>query len=664
MHFIGMLAFHLPIPLAYDIPITLVSIVPAIVASAIALWTVRHGDPGVKMLLVSAVVMGAGISIMHYTGMAAMKMQPSIAYDPLLFALSVTIAIVASLAALKIILILHTYRSSANIIWLKLGSAAVMAVAITGMHYTGMAAANFSPNSMCLASPDGLSGVWMALLIAAVSLMVMLMTLVVSIIDARLGDQNARMAEQLKLSNNELVQAEHDRRIQMNALAEANVRMMLFHATMEDLRQVNTNFAEVDDDFSRSILGSAMEMTGARYGAIGLFNKNGVLQKFLTQGISEEERKKIGPYPTGKGLLEAFYRESKVVRVERISDDPRSCGFPPGHPPMTSLLGVPLVVNGLTKGVIYLSDKHGSEAFTGNDEMLMDLLAGEIVSVLKRSELMASLRDSNAQTQLLLSQLQQRNDENNMLIYSVSHDLRSPLVNLQGFSKELVAVSADIRGLITSDGVPAEIQKRGLGLIDSDMKESINFIQAGVARLSNIIDAMLRLARAGKVEYHWTEVDTGLIVKRIVDSMQAVSGERGAAFTVSDLPPVWGDATAVDQIFANLIGNALNYLDPKRPGLIEIGWQADADSHADTHASMHTYYVRDNGLGMSELALGKLFQIFQRFHPDQAKGEGVGLSIVRRMVERHNGKIWAESSVGVGTTFFISLPIQTTEEAV
>ncbi len=266
---------------------------------------------------------------------------------------------------------------------------------------------------------------------------------------------------------------------------------------------------------------------------------------------------------------------------------------------------------------------------------------------------------SNAQAQLLLSQLRQINEENNMLVYSVSHDLRSPLVNLQGFSKELVTVSADLRGLLTSDGVPAEIQKRGIGMIDIDMQESINFILAGVTRLSNIIDAMLRLSRAGKVEYYWSEVDTGLVVQRIVDSMQAVAGERGAAVTVSDLPPVWGDATAIEQIFANLIGNALNYLDPKRPGLIEIGWQADADNNA----FMHTYYVRDNGLGMSEAAKGKLFQIFQRFHPDKAKGEGVGLSIVRKMVERHSGKIWVESHEGVGTTFFISLPIQAMEEA-
>lgn len=271
----------------------------------------------------------------------------------------------------------------------------------------------------------------------------------------------------------------------------------------------------------------------------------------------------------------------------------------------------------------------------------------------------ADLEANNAQTQFFLSQLQQRNDENNMLVYSVSHDLRSPLVNLQGFSKELVAVAEDLRGLVTGDSVPAEVQKRGLVLIDSDMQGCIKFIQAGVIRLSGIIDALLRLSRAGRVEYQWTEVDAGRVVKRIMDSMQSIAHERGAALSAGDLPSLWGDATAVEQIFANLIGNALNYLDPKRPGIIEIGCIPDNDANA----SLRTYYVRDNGLGMSEAAKGKLFQIFQRFHPDKAKGEGVGLSIVRRMVERHGGKIWVESREGEGATFFVSLPIHAMEAA-
>ncbi|RFC33932.1 MAG: PAS domain S-box-containing protein [Candidatus Nitrotoga sp. SPKER] len=205
MHFIGMLAFHLPIPLAYDIPLTLASIIPAIAASAIALWTVRNGHQNAQTTFVAAIVIGSGISVMHYMGMAALKMQPSIEYTPLLTVLSVMIAIAASLAALKIIFTLNSNPGPKSITLLKAASAALMATAISGMHYTGMAAANFPINGMCRSSPQDLSSGWMAVLIGGGSLMLMLTTLLISIFDARLADQNSRMVKQFKEINSELL---------------------------------------------------------------------------------------------------------------------------------------------------------------------------------------------------------------------------------------------------------------------------------------------------------------------------------------------------------------------------------------------------------------------------------------------------------------------------
>jgi signal transduction histidine kinase len=124
------------------------------------------------------------------------------------------------------------------------------------------------------------------------------------------------------------------------------------------------------------------------------------------------------------------------------------------------------------------------------------------------------------------------------------------------------------------------------------------------------------------------------------------------------LPPAWGDPTAVEQIFANLIGNALNYLDPKRPGVIEVGDQNHAGGcKTPGDSAFHTYYVKDNGLGIPDAYRPKIFQAFQRLHAQVAKGEGIGLVMVRRMVERHGGRIWLESAEGVGSTFFVTLPI-------
>jgi signal transduction histidine kinase len=181
------------------------------------------------------------------------------------------------------------------------------------------------------------------------------------------------------------------------------------------------------------------------------------------------------------------------------------------------------------------------------------------------------------------------------------------------------------------------------------MAKSVGFIQAAVLRLSGIIYALLRLSRAGRVEYRWETVGVIQVVRQIVGASQVTMAERGATVQVSDLPPVWGDRTAVEQAFANLVGNALTYLDPARPCTIEIGVLDDG-------AAARTYFVRDNGLGIAEEHRKKIFQAFKRAHPGVGSGEGLGLAIVSRVVERHRRKVWVESRPGEGSTFYVTLP--------
>jgi diguanylate cyclase (GGDEF)-like protein len=209
MHFIGMLAFKLPIDLGYDIGITLLSLLTGILSSGFALWLVSQPRLPLWQLAFGALIMGAGISAMHYTGMAAMRMHPGIDYDPTLFGASLLIAVVASGAALWIAFHLRQHTPYVRLI--RGGAAMIMGIAIVGMHYTGMAAARFADGSFCGAAVDGLNGKGLDNLVLITTLAVLSIALLTSILDARLEARTAGLAQSLTEANRELMQlALHD----------------------------------------------------------------------------------------------------------------------------------------------------------------------------------------------------------------------------------------------------------------------------------------------------------------------------------------------------------------------------------------------------------------------------------------------------------------------
>ena len=251
----------------------------------------------------------------------------------------------------------------------------------------------------------------------------------------------------------------------------------------------------------------------------------------------------------------------------------------------------------------------------------------------------------------MASALREREQENEMFIYSVSHDLRSPLVNLQGFSEELSLSCRELRAALDASDAALGPART---ILDRDIPDSVKYIRTSVTRLSGIIDALLRLSRAGRVEYQIRPVDVNLKVGRVVEALAGAVKARKAEVIVGDLPPALADPTAVEQIFANLIGNAVNYLDPARPGRVEVGALEPGAGAAP--AGLRTYYVRDNGLGVPAEYQERIFRAFKRLHANSAPGEGVGLALVSRMVGRLGGKIWLESAAGAGSTFFVALP--------
>ncbi|WP_200917050.1 bifunctional diguanylate cyclase/phosphodiesterase [Jeongeupia sp. HS-3] len=209
MHFIGMLAFSLPIPLGYDPVITFLSLLIAVAASAFALWLVCQNTLPWARLILGALLMGAGIASMHYSGMAAMRMLPGIHYIPSLFALSILIAVGASGAALWMAFRLRF--GSPRVKLIRSGAAVVMGIAIVGMHYTGMAASQFPLGSFCGAANSGIATNWLALLVIVVTLAVLAIALIVSVLDSRMAARTAVLATSLAEANHELMHlALHD----------------------------------------------------------------------------------------------------------------------------------------------------------------------------------------------------------------------------------------------------------------------------------------------------------------------------------------------------------------------------------------------------------------------------------------------------------------------
>lgn len=243
-------------------------------------------------------------------------------------------------------------------------------------------------------------------------------------------------------------------------------------------------------------------------------------------------------------------------------------------------------------------------------------------------------------------ELEQKSAENESFVYSVSHDLRSPLVNLQGFSHELELSANALKEVLCDPAVPPEVQARGISLISGELAESLAFIRNSVRHLGNIIDGLLRLSRVGRVEYQFEPVDVAAVVADILSSMHTTINASGARIEVRPLPMVRGDRNAIGQVFANIVGNAVKSFDPARPGAIEISATDDV---------LPVFAVRDNGIGIPAEYRSKMFQVFQHVHGANLRGEGMGLAIVRRIVERHGGRIWFESTAGRGTTFYFTL---------
>ncbi|MBF0202662.1 MAG: HAMP domain-containing histidine kinase, partial [Desulfamplus sp.] len=244
--------------------------------------------------------------------------------------------------------------------------------------------------------------------------------------------------------------------------------------------------------------------------------------------------------------------------------------------------------------------------------------------------------------------LEFKNKELEQLVYVTSHDLRSPLVNVDGFSRELSYSLKEIGALMENGKDPAVIVKALLTEFP-DMEQSISRIRASAAQMDNLLKALLKLSRTGRAALHIENLDMNQVLGKLAPSFAYRLQAGGIQLNIGPLPPCRGDAVQVTQVFANLIDNAIKYRDKERPGVITI-----SGGSADSGRTL--YQVADNGMGIDALNLQKIFELFYRLKPKEREGEGIGLTMVRQILLRMGGEITVESNLGAGSVFSVSLP--------
>jgi signal transduction histidine kinase len=254
-----------------------------------------------------------------------------------------------------------------------------------------------------------------------------------------------------------------------------------------------------------------------------------------------------------------------------------------------------------------------------------------IVLLLENSLLYARLVEAHESERRKTSELLAVNKDLDAFSHSVAHDLRAPLRAVEGYARML------------EDGHASGLDAEGLRLL--------GVVRASSQLMGRLIDALLEFARLGRQPLRTQPVELDDLVNQTIDELRAGLSGRTIDFVIGKLGTTVADPALLKQVLANLLGNAIKFTRDKNPAVVEVGCRKEAETGA-----ANVYYVKDNGAGFDMRYSDKLFGVFQRLHrAEEYEGTGVGLSIVQRVINRHGGRVWADSRPGEGATFYFTL---------
>lgn len=376
------------------------------------------------------------------------------------------------------------------------------------------------------------------------------------------------------------------------------------------------------DGVLQRVVQVAAQVIGARYAAIGVVGPDGkILESFTTYGIDPALRESIGAPPSGHGILGLVIREARPIRLPDLTAHPDSCGFPPGHPPMRSFLGVPIIGRRGTIGNLYLTEKRAGDQFTDQDEDIAILLAARTAAAIDNAR-------HHEESARLLEEVQQLHRARERFFAMVNHELRNALAAVYGWSEML-------------------IRKRDPATVPHAAFEVLESAERAIGLINDLLD--LSRLDEDRLKPIITVVEPRSIARHAMDRVTPAADRESIVFQLTsspDLPNCETDANRVEQILVNLLGNAVKYA-PARSA-VQISITADG-GHV-------LYQVDDSGPGVPPDEAERIFDIYVTNVGEESRGLGLGLPLSRRLARLLGGELHAVPRPGEGGRFILEVP--------
>ena len=689
MHFVGMLAIRLPLPIDYDWRWVIISVIPAIFATGLALSVVSHPGLGGLRLIGAGALMGAGIAGMHYIGMAAMLTQAAIQYDPGLVAVSVGLAVTISGAALLITFHLNEDPIRQNY-WKKIVVAIVMGTAIPIMHYTGMAAVTFQQKPETLSATLGQTHNSPRLAIAVIlgALIILSVVLLTAFFDRRIS---------LEINRADALQAGKQ---QLQQLVEQQQTLFTVVSKIRESLDLETIFQTTTAEVRQSL-------NADRVG-IFRFNRNSDLTvesrvdfaegTFVAETVLPDFDPTLNLKFRDACFAELYAHQYRLGRIQVVSDI-YNAGIKACHinllakVQIKAQLVIPIIKSDHLWGLLCIHQCAQTRNWDPSEVQFVQQVATQLGVALQQAELFIQTQRQSERISQTLKQLQQaqltmvqaeKMSSLGQMVAGIAHEINNPISFIHGNLFHIDTYTQDLLGLIhlyqkhlsvPPPEIQAEIESIDLDFLETDFTKLLRSMRTGTNRIREIVLSMRHFSHLDGANVNAVNIHEGIDHTLTILHNRLKAKPNRPAIEIDrqygQLPLVDCYAGQLNQVFMNLLSNAIDALEESNcaPKLVTAAPPSNQSNRSTDTPKIEIFtsllgddcvsiQIMDNGLGMNDDVRSRIFEPFFTTKP-AGQGTGLGLAISYQIVvEKHKGKFWCNSTPGRGTKFVIEVPVR------